>query len=485
MLPPGIRQSVGIVIASRREIRRVIGRVEGSLEVRTWQPLLGGLASVSAAAAVAYFPAYVGLSDAGRWALFIAALAALLWITEAIPTFAVALLVIGLEIAILGRPGGPFATNSEDWKIFIEPWGSPLIWLFFGGFVLARGIRNSHLDRWLALRVLQRFGSQPRQALLGTMLVTFLFSMFASNTATAAMMCAVLAPLIASRQGDPFAKALLLGVAFSANIGGMATMIGTPPNAIAAGLLSDVAPIGFARWLLMGLPPALVLLAVAAMLLLRKYPSTMGPMDYASIAGTDGEVSFPTWRRLVVVIGGALTVVLWLTEPLHGISPPVVAFVPVTVFSVTGVINSEDIRSLEWDVLLLLAGGLALGVAVSRTGLASYLVSALSMEDTPAVVIALVFAFITAALSNFMSNTAAANITIPMGLALAVGCEAQVVVPIALAASAAMCLPISTPPNAIASSSGHLESKDFIVPGLILGLLAVVLSVAWTWLLLG
>lgn len=484
MLPPGIRQSVGILIASRREIRRVVGRVEGTLEVRTWQPLLGGLASVSAAAALAYFPQYAGLSEAGRWALFIAALAALLWITEAIPTFAVALLVIGLEIAILGRPGGPFATTPDDWKMFIEPWGSPLIWLFFGGFVLARGIRNSHLDRWLALRVLQRFGSQPRQALMGTMLVTFLFSMFASNTATAAMMCAVLAPLIASRKGDPFTKALLLGVAFSANIGGMATIIGTPPNAIAAGLLADVAPIGFARWLLMGLPPALVLLAVAGLLLIRKYPSTMGPMDYASMAGPDGEEAFPTWRRLVVVLGGALTVVLWLTEPLHGISPPVVAFVPVTVFSVTGVINSEDIRSLEWDVLLLLAGGLALGVAVSRTGLASYLVGALSMQDTSAVVIAIVLASITAALSNFMSNTAAANITVPIGLSLAVGYEAQVVIPIALAASAAMCLPISTPPNAIASSSGHLVSKDFVGPGLILGALAVILAVGWSWLLL-
>ena len=483
MLPPGLRQTVGIAIASRREIRRIVGRLEGTLEVRTWQPLLGGLASVSAAAALAYFPGYEGLSEAGRWAMFIAVLAALLWMTEAIPTFAVALLVIGLEIAILGRPGGPFATTDEDWKVFIEPWGSPLIWLFFGGFVLARGIRNSHLDRWLALRVLQRFGSEPRQALMGTMLVTFLFSMFASNTATAAMMCAVLAPLIASRKGDPFAKALLLGVAFSANIGGMATIIGTPPNAIAAGLLADKAPIGFARWLLMGLPPALVLLAVAGLLLLRKYPSTMGPVDYASMDSPDGEAGFPAWRRLVVVLGGALTVMLWLTEPLHGVSPPVVAFVPVTVFSVSGVINSEDIRSLEWDVLLLLAGGLALGVAVSRTGLASYLVGALSMQDASAVMIALLLAFITAVLSNFMSNTAAANITIPMGLALAVGYEAQVVVPIALAASAAMCLPVSTPPNAIASSSGHLENKDFVGMGVILGVLAVLLAVAWVWFL--
>tara|TARA_R110002073_G_scaffold241497_6_gene403490 strand:- start:13460 stop:15013 length:1554 start_codon:yes stop_codon:yes gene_type:complete len=484
VLPPVLRQSVGIVIASRREIRRVFWRLEGKLEVRTWQPLVGGLTSVAVAASVAFLPSFVGLSDAGRWALFIAVLAALLWITEAIPTFAVALLVIGLEIAILGRPGGPYATGADDWKIFIEPWGSPLIWLFFGGFVLARGIRNSHLDRWLALRVLRRFGTEPRQALMGSMLVTFLFSMFASNTATAAMMCAVLAPVIASRKGDPFAKALLLGVAFAANIGGMATIIGTPPNAIAAGLLADVAPIGFARWLLLGLPPAIVLLGLAGGLLLRKYPSTMGPVNYDAMAAPVGETELPMWRRLVVVLGGAVTVGLWLTEPLHGISPPVVAFVPVTVFAVSGVINSEDIRSLEWDVLLLLAGGLALGVAVSRTGLASYLVSALSLQGTSAVVLALVLAAVTAALSNFMSNTAAANITVPIGLALAIGYEAQVVVPIALAASAAMCLPISTPSNAIASSSGDLESKDFIQIGLILGVVAIALAVGWTSLLL-
>lgn len=484
MLPPGLRQSVGIVIASRREIRRVVGHLGGTLEVRTWKPLLGGLGSVAAAAALAFLPSYVGLSDAGRWAMFIAVLAAFLWVTEAIPTFAVALLVIGLEIAILGRPGGPFAKDPDDWKVFIEPWGSPLIWLFFGGFVLARGIRNSHLDRWLALRVLQRFGSAPRQALMGTMLVTFLFSMFASNTATAAMMCAVLAPLIATRKGDPFAKALLLGVAFSANIGGMATMIGTPPNAIAAGLLAEVDPIGFARWLLLGLPPAILLLCVAGALLLRKYPSTMGPMDYGALSGTIEEEELPMWRRLVVILAGSLTVGLWLTEPLHGISPPVVAFIPVTVFSVSGVINSEDIRSLEWDVLLLLAGGLSLGVAVSSTGLASYIVDALSMQGTSPLVIALMLATVTAALSNFMSNTAAANITVPIGLALAVGAEAQVVVPIALAASAAMCLPISTPPNAIASSSGELVSKDFVGIGLMLGVLAIALSVSWSWLIL-
>jgi sodium-dependent dicarboxylate transporter 2/3/5 len=469
-----------MIIASRREIRRLMG----VLEVDTWQPLVWMVACAGAATAIAFLPEHAGLPDGGRWALFILVLAAGLWVTEAIPAFAVALLVISLEVAILGRVGGPWATGPDDWRVFIEPWGSPLIWLFFGGFVLARGIQCSGFDRVLALRVLHRFGSDPKRVLLGTMALTFGFSMFASNTATASMMIAVLGPVIASRKGDPFARAVLLGVAFAANIGGMATIIGTPPNAIAAGQVESVDPIGFARWMTVGLPPALLLLGAAWVFLLRAYRPSARTIDLAALERPSDAPAMPRWRRIVVVATLLLTVGLWLTEPLHGASPTVVVFVPVASFALSKVLTPADIRRLEWDVLLLLAGGLSLGVAVARTGLATWIMQQLPLQAASPIMIAVVLALATVILSNFMSNTAAANIVIPMGIALAPGAEAAVAVAVALSASSAMCLPVATAPNALAYAAGELQTRDFIRGGLFLGALGSALAVGWSALVL-
>ncbi len=465
------------------DTRREIGRLLGRLEVASWRPAAHVAGIVIGAAGLALVPAYPGLGPAGVWALFILVVAAGLWVTEAIPAFAVAILVMGLEIAILGRPGGPFATGPDDWKIFIEPWGSPLVWLFFSGFVLAKAATASGLDRWFSVLVLRRFGDRPSRVLLGAMLVTCVFSMFTSNTATTAMMVAVLTPLLGDRQDPRFGRALLVGVAFAANIGGMGTIIGTPPNAIAAGQLADVAPIGFAGWMMVGIPVSLVLLVLAWVLLVRRYPSR-GRVDLSVLGAADQGGAMPRWQRLVVVGGFSVTVALWVTEPVHGIATPVVAFVPVVLFTLTGVLGSQDIRTLQWDVLLLLAGGLSLGVAVSETGLARWMVEALPLQAQRPVVVAAILATATACLSNFMSNTAAANIVVPMGLALGVGHEALVVVPIALAASVAMCLPVSTPPNAIAFSTGKVEGRDFFTGGLIVGGVGIVLAVAWSWLVL-
>jgi solute carrier family 13 (sodium-dependent dicarboxylate transporter), member 2/3/5 len=464
---------------SRREANKLLG----SLEVTSWRPLGLLCACVLVAWLAALVPEHAGLNPGARWALFILVLAAGLWVTEAIPAYAVAMLVIGLEIAILGREGGVFATDEHTWRIFVEPWGSPLIWLFFGGFVLARGIQSSGLDRWFSAKVLRRFGARPSRVLLGSMMVTFGFSMFASNTATSAMMIAVLSPVVASLHEDPFGKGLILGVPFAANIGGMATLIGTPPNAIAAGSLADIDPIGFARWMGLGLPPAACLLLVAWLFLLRRFPPRLSAVDLSAL-GLVTDARLPAWRRLIVLLTFVTTVGMWLTEPLHGVPTPVVAFVPLTVFTVSGVLSSEDVRGLQWDVLLLLAGGLALGVGVSETGLADWLVDILPTRGASTLMLAVIFAVTAMVLSNFMSNTAAANVIIPMGLALAVGDEALVVVPIAFGASLAMCLPVSTPPNAIAYASGNIEARDFLVGGALLGVIGLVLALAWSQLAL-
>ena len=375
--------------------------------------------------------------------------------TEAIPAYAVALLVIGLEVAILGRPGGFFARGGGDWEIFVRPWSSPLIWLFFGGFVLAAAATKTAL--------------------------TFVFSMFMSNTATAAMMVAVMGAVLKDLdEGDLFARALLLGIAVAANVGGMATIIGSPPNAIAAGALESIRPISFLTWIVIGLPPALVLCALGWLYLTRRYRSANSRIDLASLRDVrrQGE-SMPRWRRWLVVGVFALTIGLWLSGPWHRIPSPVVSFVPIVLFAVSGVIGPRDIRALHWDVLILLAGGMAFGVGVAETGLAGWLVERLPVDQLSDFSMALVLAAIAMMLPNFMSNTAAANILIPIGLAIGVGLERPVAVSIALGASAAMCLPISTPPNAVVYSKGWLASRDFLWIGVLIGGLAPLLVSLW------
>lgn len=461
-------------------------RILAHLEIRSRKEPLKFFLSLVVAAVVAHVPNHAGLSPAGVWTLFILVLATSLWVTEAIPAFAVALLVIGLEIAILGRPGGVFATQSGQWKMFVEPWASPVIWLFFGGFVLASAAARTGLDRWLSRWVIARCGDRPTGILLGVMGMTFCFSMFVSNTATTAMMIAVTGPLIASLgKDDPFAKAMLLGVPFAAGIGGMGTVIGSPPNAIAHGLLSAEGGINFVRWMAIGAPPAALMFLLIWRFLLWKYPAAETRLDVSRLA-TEQPASeiLPLWQRLTVMLTFTATVLLWMTGPLHGIPTPVVSFVPITVFAVSGVLGSDDVRRLHWDILLLLTGGLSLGVAVQETGLAAWLVDRIPTGSMGPLGITLCLAYLCAILSNFMSNTAAANIIIPIAAAFS-ATPAPIVVPIALAASAAMCLPVSTPPNAIAFAQGQLQSRDFLPGGILVGIIAPTVTVLWCRWLMG
>jgi sodium-dependent dicarboxylate transporter 2/3/5 len=177
----------------------------------------------------------------------------------------------------------------------------------------------------------------------------------------------------------------------------------------------------------------------------------------------------------------ALTVGLWTTSEWHGIPTAAVSFVPIVLLTITGVLGARDLRGLPYDVLFLLAGGLALGRVVVDTGLSGWLVGRLPLESLPAPGIALALAYATVVLSNLMSNTAAANLIVPLGVVLATGHEPRVVLPIALSASAAMALPIATPPNALAFATGRLRARDFLGPGLLVGLLTPPLAVGWAW----
>jgi len=462
--------------------RRVSRQILGELRASTWKSLVLIAVCLTLALLGAFYPEYEGLSEAGRATLFILIFCALLWVTEALPAFAVSLLVIGLEIAILGKPGGVFAETPEDWQRFIAPWGSPLIWLFFGGFVLAQAAEQTGLDRRMALGTLAHFGKRPAVLLLGCMATTAVLSMFMSNTATATLMVAALSPMIGKRHSqDPMAKALLLGIAFAANIGGMGTVIGSPPNAIAAGALMKVAPVDFAQWMLFAVPPVIILLGVAWGFITLRYLGRDGFVpQQATMFAEDSPISAPIIKQLTVVITFLVTISLWISSPWHGIPTTVVAILPICVLTATSVLGPDEVRRLPWDVLLLIAGGLALGVGIADTGLATWIVAQLPLEQFTPFLVVLAFCYLLVILSNLMSNTAATNMVVPLVLAALASGEERMVVPIALCASMAMCLPISTPPNAIVYGTRRLATTDLMIGGLLLGAISPPLIASWS-----
>jgi sodium-dependent dicarboxylate transporter 2/3/5 len=471
---------------TRSQARRILGAFRRSIPAALARVLACGLAAVAVALLPGFFDgAYRELSLAAQIELGILVFAALLWMSEAMPAFAVALLVIGLQIALLGRPGGPLVApgDVDGWRMFVAPWASPMMWLFLGGFVMAHSCTRTGLDRWMAAIALGRLTGGTAGMLAGVMAMTFLLSMFMSNTATAAMMLAVVGGLtrgLAASDSRP--RALFLGVAVAASLGGMGTLIGSPPNAIAAGELAGGHAVDFLGWILVALPPALLLCALAYLFLWWRYLRGNPKEGFSLSAQLPAEPN--NWRRRLVMSVFFVTVLLWMSESLHGIPTPVISFLPIVVFAITGVVGSDDLRQLPWEVLLLLAGGLSLGVGVEATGLAEWLVG-LIPDGVSLAGLSVLLVLLAVTLSNMMSNTAAASLLIPIGAGLAgAGSPAMLVIPIALGCSAAMALPISTPPNALAFASGRVASRDFLGIGTFIGLAGTVLLVLWSrWIL--
>lgn len=471
-----------VMLDTRAEIARVLER----FEFRSLRSFVKTLACLAlAAAGYALLPPQ-DMPEPARVSLGIVVLAAGLWISEAIPAFAVALLVIGLQIVLLGLPGGVLAAPDDPraWELYVRPWASPPMWLFFGGLMLARAAQRTEIDRWIAQKALMLTGGTPRRLLPALMAVTFVFSMFMSNTATCAMMLTVLGPAISGLPRDSaVARSLLLGLAFSANLGGMGSIIGTPPNAIGAGFLDTSGGISFVHWMALGLPPSLLLAGAVWLLLARplKGQDTALCLDQGAAAGKSPTAVWQRWLTLGIFL---LTVGLWMTGSLHGAPTAVVSFIPIICLSMIGVIRAEDIRSLNWDVLILLAGGLSLGVGIESSGLASWVGGRLESVDIPAWAMTLCLAYVAAGASNLMSNTAAANILLPIGLVVAESSGAAlsaagIIVPVALSCSIAMALPIATPPNALIFASGRLQARDYLPGGLLALLLGPPAAVAW------
>lgn len=421
--------------------------------------------------------------------LFILFFAIGLWITEAVPPFAVGILIVGFLVFTMGRDEG------MDAKRYAQVWSDGVIWLFLGGFFLAEGMKKTNLDVSLLKLAAPRFGNKQKNILLGLMLVTAVLSMLMSNTATTAMMIATVSPLflIAGKESH-FSKALVLGIPTAAAIGGMGTIIGSAPNAIAVGAMETIGiKISFVEWMMVGVPVAVILLVFYWRLLLYKYKINNQTMtlDFLNDAPAQNEeeeekLEESKIKKQIVLVVMGVTLLLWLTSQLTKIPVAAVSGIPIVALTLLGIIDADDVRSLPWDTLMLVAGGLALGMAIQEQGLATYFVNQVSHYDINLYVMVVLFALITVTFSNFMSNTAATTIFIPIAISL-IGLNADfdpVIFPlvIGLSASCALLLPVSTPPNAIAYSTGIIQQQDFRLGGFSIGLFGPIVIILITWL---
>jgi solute carrier family 13 (sodium-dependent dicarboxylate transporter), member 2/3/5 len=428
-----------------------------------------------------------GLDPAGERMLAIFLLAIVFWVTEAIPLVATAVLVILLQVLLLSEqaivPGSEEVLTSAS---VFAALADPVIVLFLGGFLIADGAAKFGLDRNLAAVLMRPFAGDARRTVLGLMLITALLSMFVSNTATTATMFAVVIPVLVALPPGKARTGLALSIPVAANVGGLGTPVGSPPNAIALGQLTAMGEqVSFLGWMVLAVPLMLVVLLFSWWLLTRRYVPAGVPVDLELTADFDRS---PAARLFYVVAGG--TVALWLTEPLHGISSSTVGFLPVVVLLATQVMTGDDLKVLQWPVLWLVAGGIALGAGIGASGLDVWLLGLVAWESFPVTAVVALLALVGLGLSTVISNSATANLVVPLAISLATGIGTDptaIAVVVALACSLAMALPISTPPNAIAYATGEVTTRDMASSGLVIGavgvgLLAFALPPLWNLL---
>lgn len=445
------------------------------------------------------------LAPAARHVLGLTGWMAIWWVSEPVPLAATSL----LPAALLPTLGVMSAREA------VTPYANELVFLYLGGFLLAAALEHWNAHARIAYGLIDVIGVSSRRIVLGVMIATGFISMWISNTATAAMMYPIvlaITPLFGDdRDGRNTRTALLLGLAYAASIGGMGTLLGTPPNLILAGAARELAgtEVTFVSFLAFGLPMVAILLPVCwALLVFVLFPSR-------ATLGTDaGTVLRERRSALGALRGGELatlcvfvaTALAWLSRERKEfgdfVLPGLVDIAPRVTDTTIGLIGAlvlfvipargrdgttrplltwNEARTIPWDVLLLFGGGLSLAVAMESTGLASWLADALSVLGSfPPIVIYFGLAVFVLLLSELASNTAAATMMMPIvaALAVAVGQPPLLLMFIAaMAASTGFALPVATPPNTIVFGSGQVRVRDMMRAGLLLDMIAVVLLV--------
>lgn len=472
----------------------------GAYRLRALSGWLGGPAVLLLTLLV---PPPEGLSLEGWRTAGAGGLMALFWITEAIPIPATALLPLVLFPAL----------GLGDIRQSAAPFANPIIFLFLGGFIIALGMQRWNLHRRIAIGLVGLIGTRPGSIVAGFLLASALISMWVSNTATALMMLPIalsvtqLLPdtLAQTRGARDFGAALLLAVAYGATTGGMATLIGTPPNALLAAYVTEVygVAIGFGQWMLLGVPVTMVTLPIVYFVLTRimftldgeQLPGVAGMI--AAEKAAQGRMSRGEWTVAVVFI---LTALGWVFQPLIARAMPLMAdttiamsgalllfMIPVNLRRGEFAMRWEDTHGIPWGVLLLFGGGLSLAGNIERHGLATYLGGlAGSLDALPLVIILCAVAFGILMLTELTSNTATAATFLPIAAALALSLGQNpllFMIPVALAANCSYMLPVGTPPNAIVYGSGLITLPQMARAGLLLNLLLVPIVIGLLWFL--
>ena len=419
-------------------------------------------------------------------ALFV--FAALMWIFEIIPNWTTSLLVIVLSLLTVSDKGIGFFCKPEfgelvNYKSLMASFADPVVMLFLGGFVLAIMAEKYGLDVTMARALLSLFGTKPKMVLLGFLIVIAIFSMFMSNTATAAMMLAFLVPVLSKLPADDKGRiGLALSIPVAANLGGIGTPIGTPPNATAVKFLAEAGyDVTFGGWAVRMIPYVLIMILIAWVVLQLFFPFKSEKI----VLEIPENNRKKDWKTTVVWITFIGTILLWATEQWTKINSNVVALIPLGVLTACGIFTKEDIKQINWTVLWLVAGGFALGTCLQGTGLAKVLINAIPFNTMSVILVMIVAGVVCYFLSNFISNSATAALLIPIlivvaeGMNLGASGSRAMISFIAVCASIAMLFPISTPPNAIASSTGMVETKDMTKVGLVVGVIGFILGYFW------
>ncbi len=438
-----------------------------------------------------------GLSKAGWATAACGALMAIWWATEAVPIAVTALLPL-VAFPLLG------VTTIQDTA---APYANKVIFLFLGGFIVAYTMQRWNLHRRIALNVLQMFGSNGKSLVAGFMCASAVISMWVMNTSTTMMLLPIAISIITiihksvhsldDKARNDFQYALLLGVAYGATIGGMATLVGTLPNAALAGFMLETydTEIEFSRWMLIGVPLAIVMLPLAWLALTRWAftvnfeTSGEGKAALKQMRDELGRMSIPEIRVAIIF---SILVIAWVGRPMLSLLPGLSALDDsgiamagaIALFVVPSgdktdplLIRWQYVEQLPWNVLLLFGGGLTLASAVSKSGLAEWIGNSLQgLTALPLVGLVVIAASMIILLTEFTSNTATTVTFLPIVGAVAVAASIDPIVlavPVTLAASCAFMLPVATPPNAIVFGSGMLTIPKMIRAGFVLNIIGI------------
>ncbi|MDG4714671.1 SLC13 family permease [Winogradskyella marincola] len=420
------------------------------------------------------------------------------WITEAVSISVTALLPLFLFPLFKVMPMDEVGAN----------YGSPIVFLFFGGFVLALALEKVNLHKRIALNIIKFTGTTPNKVILGFMIATAFMSMWISNTASAVVMLPIAMSVINllindtdgfTKQDQNFALSVMLGIAFSANAGGIATIIGTPPNSILIGLLENEynMEISFLNWLMVGLPFSVILIAIIYVVLIKLFPNKGLKFSASKTVIVEelnklGKISS---KERQVLVTFAVIVSLWIFRTvINGVFPQL--GLTDTMISILGalalfvvphkfnkgefILEWKDTQKLAWGILILFGGGLALAKGMSASGIVDIVAETISKSEISVLFTASLLIFLMLFMTELMSNVALTAVLAPVVAGIAIGLEVPILyllIPVTMASSCAFMLPMATPPNAIVFASGFVKVHQMARVGVILNFISVLLLI--------